>query len=354
MAAIDPGRALLALVVACLASRCTSDHHFIDPEIFYGRDAGGGASGAPPRVEVARDAGSTRSDAALPVSPTEAGAPPSVQGDGGCSDADDDGLCDDVDRCPNVAAQDDDADVDEDGVPDACDACGAAVALALAPVFYFAFDEAAGSSTARNRGSANPSASYSGGASNGAAGVTRPARPALHLPGPNNTAYPRVTVQDVTAFPSAAVTLSVWLRTSQSDDFSVLSYAVNGDPNHFLISFIGGGPLRIGVENVVYGSAEDVTSALADGSWHHVVITGSIASELRYYVDAELVTSVAMPPAAALAPGGVLIIGQDQDTVNGGFDVAQAFEGDIDELALYDRALDPSEVEQLFVATTCL
>jgi hypothetical protein len=263
-------------------------------------------------------------------------------------------VCDEVDRCPRVPDQDDASDIDQDGVPDACDPCGAAVALALAPVFYFAFDEAAGSSSAHNSGSANPSASYIGGASSSALGVTQPPRAGLHLQGANNTAYPRVTVQGVSAFPSSAVALSVWLRTSQSSDFSVLSYAVNSDANHFLVSFIAGGPLRIGVESVVYGSDEDVTGELADGGWHHVVITGTIASELRYYVDAELVATVAMPPGAALDPGGVLIVGQDQDSVNGTFDVAQAFEGDMDELALYSQELSESQIQDIFAATTCL
>lgn len=353
MARVDPARASLALVLVWLLGRCTSDHHFVDPQIFYGRDAGGaGGTGEPePQPEPELDAGGSSFDGDVTSSPE---AKPPVAVDGGCSDADRDGACDETDRCPNVFEQDDGADIDQDGLPDACDACGAAVALALAPVFYFAFDEVAGSSSAHNSGSANPSAAYVGGASSSASGVTRPTRAALHLPGANNTAYPRVTVQGVSAFPSGAVALSLWLRTSQTGDFSVLSYAVNSDPNHFLISFIGGGPLRIGVESTVVGSTADVTSELADGGWHHVVITGNIASELRYYIDAELVATVAMPPGSALDPGGVLIIGQDQDSVNGSFDVAQAFEGDIDELALYAHELDEPQIQDLFAATTCL
>jgi concanavalin A-like lectin/glucanase superfamily protein len=354
MAAVDPGRALLALVVACLGSGCTSDHHFIDPDIFYGRDAGGanagsgGTGAAPP--EAGLDAGGVAMDAA-PPEPPEAGTAPS--GDGGCPDADVDGVCDDDDRCPGVADQDDGADIDGDGVPDACDPCGAAVALALGPLFYFAFDEAAGSSSAHNAGSANPSASYIGGATSSAQGVTGPERPALHLPGAGNTAYPRVMVQGVSAFPSEALALSVWIRTSQTSDFSLLSYSVSAEPDHFLIYFIANGSLRIGVENVVYGNTGNVTSALADGGWHHVVISGSVASELSYYVDTELVATVTTPQGSALQPGGVLIVGQDQDTVNGGFSAVQALDGDLDELALYDHELSEAQIQAIFAATTC-
>lgn len=364
MAAIDPGRALLALAVACLIGGCTSDHHFIDPEIFYGSDAGGnagsagngslggngGVGGSAPS-EVERDAGGTSGDAATSGTPDGGAA---AAADGGCPDADEDEACDDVDRCPTVPDQDDAADIDEDGVPDACDPCGAAVALALAPVFYFAFDEAAGSSSAHNSGSANPSASYIGGASSSDLGVTRPVRAGLHLPGANNTDYPRVTVTGASAFPSSAVALSVWLRTSQTSDFSVVSYGVSGEPDHFLIYFIANGSLRIGVANVVHGATGDVTSALADGSWHHVVISGSIASELNYYLDAQLVATVTIPPGSALEPGGTLIVGQDQDSVNGGFSTLQALDGDVDELALYDHELSEAQIQAIFTATTCL
>jgi hypothetical protein len=340
----------MALVVFWPFAACTSDHPFIDPELFYGGDAGVVHVAEP--AAVRDDAGMTRreQDAAVVVS-----QPPTLtEGDERCDDQDADSICDELDRCPAVANQDDAEDVDEDGLPDACDPCGPAQALALAPLFYFGFDEASDANAAQNRGSANSSAEYVNGAAASLRGVTKPDRAKLHLPGQGNTDYPRVAVHDVTAFPRNALTLSVWLRTSQTGDFSVLSYATGSDPNHFLVSFIGGGPLRIGVESVVMGSSGDVTPALADGSWHHVVITGQVGGELSYYVDAVLVDHVPTPAGSALDPGGVLIIGQDQDLLNGGFDVAQAFEGDIDELALYARELDAQQIAELFAATTCL
>jgi concanavalin A-like lectin/glucanase superfamily protein len=348
--AVDPGRAIAALVALLPFAACTSDHPFIDPALFYGADAGVVTPPPPQAPGAEADAGVREPDAAASPSPPLVPAAP----DSGCSDEDRDSICDDLDLCPGVAHQDDAADVDADGVPDACDPCGVAVALALAPLFYFRFDETSGAPVAQNSGSANPGADYVGGAATFAHGVTRPERAALHLPGQDNTAYPRVTVAGVTQFPSDAVTLSVWLRTSQTSDFAVLSYATGGDPNHFLISFLASGPLRVGVQSVVVGTASNVTSTLADGQWHHVLITGRVGSELRYYVDAELIDHVTMPPGSALDPGGVLIIGQDQDSLNGGFDVAQAFEGDMDELALYDHELDLAQIESVFAATTCL
>jgi hypothetical protein len=158
----------------------------------------------------------------------------------------------------------------------------------------------------------------------------------------------------VSEFPSKAIGLSLWLRTSQTTDFAVLSYALASDSNAFLVSFVNQGPLRVAVQNTVVGTANAVTTTLADGNWHHVVLTGQVDGQLRYYVDAELVDNLTLPSGLALSPGGVLIVGQDQDMYNGGFDVAQAFEGDIDELALYDRELDTAQIQSIFEATTCL
>jgi hypothetical protein len=347
MTAVDPERAITTLLVVLLSAACTSDHPFVDPELFYARDAGVVRLPVPEVPEAPEvDASAVESDAATPPASEPAS-------DAGCPDDDGDLQCDSLDRCPSIAHQDDAADVDGDGVPDACDPCGVAVALALEPLFYFRFDEPDDATQARNSGSANPTASYLGGAARVIPGVTEPAGAALHLPGHDNTVYPRVTIQDVSQFPARAVSVSIWLRTSQITDFAVLSYAIASDPNHFLISFINQGPLRIGVQDTVVGTVGNVTAALTDGSWHHVVITGQVGSELRYYVDAVLVDRVTMPADAELAPGGVLIVGQDQDSFNGGFDAAQAFDGDIDELALYDHELDAAQIQRIFEATTC-
>ena len=55
----------------------------------------------------------------------------------------------------------------------------------------------------------------------------------------------------------------------------------------------------------------------------------------------------------SLRPGGVLILGQDQDGLNTGFMATQSLIGGLDEVAIYDRALTNAEIQEVMRATTC-
>ncbi len=50
--------------------------------------------------------------------------------------------------------------------------------------------------------------------------------------------------------------------------------------------------------------------------------------------------------AIALGPGGPLL-GRDQDSVGGGFDATQSWAGDIDNVRIYNRALNQTEITAL-------
>ena len=55
-----------------------------------------------------------------------------------------------------------------------------------------------------------------------------------------------------------------------------------------------------------------------------------------------------------ILPGGgvcVIAIGQDQDTVWGGFDADQAFVGEVSEVHVWNKVLSPAEIEVL--ASSC-
>jgi hypothetical protein len=50
----------------------------------------------------------------------------------------------------------------------------------------------------------------------------------------------------------------------------------------------------------------------------------------------------------SLGDGGALVFGQDQDSVGGGFDSAQALLGLLDDVRIYDRVLSLEEVQALY------
>jgi concanavalin A-like lectin/glucanase superfamily protein len=284
-----------------------------------------------------------------------------------CADDDADGRCNADDRCPAIANQDDAADADGDGVPDACDRCnGARVALlAKAPLFYFPFDEAVGSTAAQNLGSVAVTGQYVGPVVLGLGGVADPRGSALRIPGDSAT-FPRVAALNVPEFPSTALSAMFWVKSSQAEQYGVISYALVDSANEFSV-FVDGDLLRLDFEDLTFEQDLDVSTRISDGTWHFVAVTWADTVAQVYFdgeavgapmsiVYANAVQRFPTPdPGAAidLTPGGVLIFGQDQDSLNGGFATTQALNGGLDELAIFDRALSGDEIREIFTATTC-
>lgn len=345
-------------------------------------DAGGGGSGGrgepTPPVSIQPGAGGTGGGAAAPE-PGDAGPPAIVDSDGdGLSDADDpcpaspdtsradadqDGTPDACDRCPE---SDDAQDVDRDGIPDACDTCGIHVALGLSPMFYFPLDEAGQATQAANLGRVQQSATYIGPVTRGLAGVSDPSGRAVRMGGQQGGQFSRVSLLNALEFPSTALSALFWLRTTQTGDFSPLSYAVQNSFNEFGI-IVEGANIRVTIASSQFATSDVNGLALADGAWHFVAFTWQGTSGQFYFdgvpVGSPLCTDVGceldelggLPVTGPLSirAGGVLILGQDQDSLNGTFSATQALTGGLDEVALYDRVLSEGELQSIFQSTTC-
>ncbi len=116
---------------------------------------------------------------------------------------------------------------------------------------------------------------------------------------------------------------------------------VNGSADDFGVSLYG--------QNVAFGVGKPdttllSTSAMADGKWRHVTATrNSITGEMELFIDGKPEARVAGPKGTKAAPPA-LRIGSLQTGSN-------PFNGQIDELHIYDRVIGPDEIRQLaFVA----
>jgi len=88
-------------------------------------------------------------------------------------------------------------------------------------------------------------------------------------------------------------------------------------------------------------------SAMEDNQWHHIVVIRS-GTNARLYVDGFLATPQINVSADPLdVDNGGFIIGQDQDSLGGGFQTDNSLGGEVDELRIYNRALNASEVSSL-------
>ncbi|XP_007519367.2 neuronal pentraxin receptor [Erinaceus europaeus] len=163
----------------------------------------------------------------------------------------------------------------------------------------------------------------------------------VSIPIRNNYMYARVRK----ALPELyAFTVCMWLRSRSGGlgQGTPFSYSVPGQSNEIVLLEAGHEPMELLINDKV----AQLSLSLKDNNWHHICITWTTRDGLwSAYQDGELRGSgenlAAWHP---IKPHGILILGQEQDTLGGRFDATQAFVGDIAQFNLWDHALTPAQV----------
>jgi hypothetical protein len=166
-----------------------------------------------------------------------------------------------------------------------------------------------------------------------------------------------VLVGDTTALDNlAALTAAVWIRPDsmgQNTRGAVVNHAAGGDAIPAL-----GWTLRLTSTNSLVFAADcdvdlfvrSIDNSVAIGSWQHVVVTwtgGLNASDVVVYIGGAAVaydTSGGGGTVREDDSGATLRFGETPDG-------SSAFDGQIDDVRIYARALSPAEVQALFDAT---
>jgi subtilase family serine protease len=147
------------------------------------------------------------------------------------------------------------------------------------------------------------------------------------------------------------VTIEVWFRTTLDDTRYLLSGARSGNDNAFLIG-IGESYLSLytdGSPSPVSWDERDTppVPALNDGRWRHLaIVRDATADQVTAYLDGvSYGTRAATMGAISVAAGG-FVMGQDQDSIGGGFQVSQAFLGQVTELRLWQGLRTATEIQE--------
>ncbi len=158
----------------------------------------------------------------------------------------------------------------------------------------------------------------------------------------DGTGYVRKT--GFSAFPATTITVQVAF-SSDSDSVAgtPLSYASSNGANDLTLYDIRDMHVYIG------DSSEWTGLSFNDGTKHDLVVTWrSDTGHLLVYDNGAQVFSTTMSPGHTLGANGALVIGQEQDSIGGGFDPDQGFEGQLDGVRVWDRVLSAQEVADLF------
>lgn len=168
--------------------------------------------------------------------------------------------------------------------------------------------------------------------------------------------FPSASTENFAAFQPSFQTgllelsLCSWVRTDAGYLGTILSYATKENDNKLVLHGRDAAP-RNSIHFVIGDPAfrELPVGPILDGKWHHVcVIWSSIQGRYWFYVDRRLASLGSnFQKGYEIPPQGSLLLGQEQDTVGGGFDSSESFVGLLAGFAVWGRALLPGEVSSI-------
>lgn len=147
-------------------------------------------------------------------------------------------------------------------------------------------------------------------------------------------------------------TVAMWLRTSDTNPGVPLSYACmdsgKKQDNALVIQDPSGINLIINSQTAFLGV--DIN----DGFWHHFAVNWhSATGKWNVFLDGSKfkASTSSFQKDQVIRGGGVMIAGQEQDDIGGGFNAEESFLGDISQMNVWSRVLSDNEIYNL--AQTC-
>ncbi|MBN3314272.1 NPTX1 protein, partial [Atractosteus spatula] len=146
-----------------------------------------------------------------------------------------------------------------------------------------------------------------------------------------------------------AFAVCMWIKSSASPGVGTpFSYAVSGQSNELVLIEWGNNPMEILINDKWQ---QPPTEALTGKclKWHHICVTWTTRDGVwEAFQDGVLRgNGENLAPYHPIKPQGVLVLGQEQDTLGGGFDATQAFVGELANFNIWDRKLSAGEIYNL-------
>jgi len=145
------------------------------------------------------------------------------------------------------------------------------------------------------------------------------------------------------------VSSAFWLKSTDTGSQAVFSGVNAGFDNEYLVFF--NDPTTLWLYAQFAGNIASWTvPTVADGQWRHYAIAADSTSDTaELYLDgaSQGTRALTIDVPFDIDPGG-FVLGQEQDSVGGGFDPTQALNGTLDELYIFDRVLSAQDVQTLY------
>ncbi len=128
-------------------------------------------------------------------------------------------------------------------------------------------------------------------------------------------------------------------------DNMLLSYAVSGQANEIFLNVHSTGQIQFSIESDNQIST-GIYQELLDGEQHALAVSWQQSSgAVAFYVDGEWVESFTdFKTNTVIDGGGTLVFGQEQDSVNGGFDLNQSLSATYYDVRIWDEVRSDLEI----------
>uniref|UniRef100_A0A8C4Y1R6 Pentraxin (PTX) domain-containing protein n=1 Tax=Gopherus evgoodei TaxID=1825980 RepID=A0A8C4Y1R6_9SAUR len=150
---------------------------------------------------------------------------------------------------------------------------------------------------------------------------------------PLRTNYMYVKLKQTLHHEIFAFTVCLWVKSSSAPGVGTpFSYSAPGQANELVLIEWGNNPMELLIDD----KAATLPLAIHDAKWHHICVTWSTRDGVweSYQDGVRRGSGENLAPWHPIKPGGVFILGQEQDTLGGRFDATQAFIGELDSWGL--------------------
>uniref|UniRef100_A0A6J0SM05 Pentraxin family member n=1 Tax=Pogona vitticeps TaxID=103695 RepID=A0A6J0SM05_9SAUR len=144
--------------------------------------------------------------------------------------------------------------------------------------------------------------------------------------------------------PLTSFTVCLRSYTLLTRGYGLFSYATRRNYNEILLYKVNPNEysLYLGGSTVSFNLPEKQG---AESDWEHLCVSWDSATGLvELWVDDHLLPRVGLKKGYAINPEASIVLGQDQDSFGGGFDINQSLVGEISDVYMWDRVLSADEV----------
>nr|XP_020043202.1 serum amyloid P-component-like [Castor canadensis] len=149
--------------------------------------------------------------------------------------------------------------------------------------------------------------------------------------------------------PLQSFTLCFRAYSDLSRAYSLFSYSTMGNDNEILIykERVGAYSLHIGQTKVTFKAIENFPSPV------HICTSWESSSGIaEFWLDGRPLVKRGLKQEYSVKTHPKIVLGQEQDSYGGNFDVSQSFVGEIGDLYMWDSVLSPQEILLVYQGST--